>query len=530
MRIDFLIDYLRESIDRERILLRRIARYVAPLLLLPIGFALAQIVRGGLGLLAGSVSAIVLLVQIELFLRPSLARVRTSDRDARYYLGLAAANLPPSLAAAVPLIVPSALALVASMALFLPAVLSDTAIWQRGLALVLGVVVLWMIWQRLASIVVSLEGLDLRLADARPPSPPTLPPEPARVRPPPRDGLLEPELAQRMNGLPFPPLPLSPAAQALLRVEAYLLLRDQPALSERELLAALHALARHAHEDEVRHWILPPVGGKLYLPVTAGGALAMMLAATARRLGMDGAYSATLGTWLVRLPPARSYRVAGRLLDAVVALRLPPLGAVLPHHITVQGALGPESKMLSIVHLAATPLIMEERSGHARGDERPFIMSGGGVLDDMSGRGRLKGPRTDFVDGFLLATAPGMTEVEHLVAHTLNLRIKQVLAFGLAAAALPLDKRSPVDKAAAASYVRFRSDLRTLLARYDLAGALEVDWLDGRWSDVWPFIARMGELKQRSPTFLDEAQALRDRALNDLERIVVDASGARPAS
>lgn len=73
-------------------------------------------------------------------------------------------------------------------------------------------------------------------------------------------------------------------------------------------------------------------------------------------------------------------------------------------------------------------------------------MSGGGVLDDMNGRGRLSGPRTDFVGGFLLALTPGMDAVEHLVAHTSNLRVKQVLAFGLAAALRPRDKRSPVEQ------------------------------------------------------------------------------------
>ena len=289
----------------------------------------------------------------------------------------------------------------------------------------------------------------------------------------------------------------------------------------------LNGLAHEAHYDEMSHWLLPPVGGKLYLPVTAGGALASLLGATARRLGMDGAYSATLGTWLVRLPPARSYRVAGRLLDAVVALGLPPAGTVLPHHLTIQGNLGQEAKTLSLIHLAAVPLIMEERAGRGRGDERPFVMSGGGVLDDMAGRGRSSGPRTDFVDGFLLSTAPDMNAVEHLVAHTTNLRIKQVLAYGLVAATRRRDQRSSVEQQAALVYSAFRADLQALLQRYDLAGVLEVRWLDGRWSDVWPFIVRMNDLKQNDPQFLDDAQALRDRALDDMERLVVRASGAR---
>jgi hypothetical protein len=46
MRLDLLIDHLLDSIASERLLLRRAARYLLPLLLLPIGFALAQIVRG----------------------------------------------------------------------------------------------------------------------------------------------------------------------------------------------------------------------------------------------------------------------------------------------------------------------------------------------------------------------------------------------------------------------------------------------------------------------------------------------------
>jgi hypothetical protein len=526
MRLDYLIDYLRDHLARERVLLRRIGQYIAPLLLLPVGFALAQISHGGIGLFAGGISAAVLLAQIDLFLRPSLARIRTSDQDARYYLGLAPAQAPSSLVPVVPLMAPSALALVMSMALFLPSVLADAPTWQRALALVLGLGTLWVLWQRFATIATLLDSLDSRLTAARPPSPPTLPSAPVNVRPPARDGLLEPALSQRINGLPMPVLPLSPAAHALLLTEVYVRLREQPDVSDRELLAMLNDLAHEAHHDEISHWLLPPVGGKLYLPVTAGGALASLLGATARRLGMDGAYSATLGTWLVRLPPARSYRVAGRLLDAVVALGLPPAGAVLPHHLTVQGNLGQEAKTLSLIHLAAMPLIMEERTGHAGGDERPFVMSGGGVLDDMGGRGRSKGPRTDFVDGFLLSATPGMNAVEHLVAHTTNLRIKQVLAYGLASAARR-DQLSPVEQQAARMYTVFRADLRALLQRYDLAGALDVRWLDGRWSDVWPFIMHMNDLKQRDPHFLEDAQALRDCTLDDLERLVVRASGAR---
>jgi hypothetical protein len=250
----------------------------------------------------------------------------------------------------------------------------------------------------------------------------------------------------------------------------------------------------------------------------------MLLGATARRFGMDGGYSASLGTWLLRLPPARSYVVAGRLLDALIALRLAPPGAILPHHLTVQGDLGQESRVLSLMHLAATPLILAERSGHAQGDDRPFIMRGGGVLDDLNGRGRLTGPRTDFVDGFLFVRTPGLDAVEHIVAHTINLRIKQVLAFGLLAAARPPESRSLVEQRAAAAYTRLRIDLRALLAPYGLDWALDVRWLDGRWSEVWPAIRRMSELKEHDAEFLAAAQRLRDSALDTIEALEIKAT------
>ena len=57
MRLDLLIDHLLDSIARERLLLRRAARYLLPLLLLPIGFALAQAARGWLGAIAGVLGA-----------------------------------------------------------------------------------------------------------------------------------------------------------------------------------------------------------------------------------------------------------------------------------------------------------------------------------------------------------------------------------------------------------------------------------------------------------------------------------------
>jgi hypothetical protein len=258
--------------------------------------------------------------------------------------------------------------------------------------------------------------------------------------------------------------------------------------------------------------------------VVANGALAQLLGGTARRLGMDGGYSASLGTWLLRLPPAHSYAVAGRLIDALIALGLPPREAILPHHLTVQGHLGQASKLLSLLHLAATPVLFAERPGHAQGDDRPFIMRGGGVLDDMGGRGRHTGPRTDIVDGFIFVQMPGLDSVEHLTAHTINLRIKQVLAFGLLAGARSYDRRAPVERDAALAYTRLRDELRALLARYGLAASLAIPWLDGRWSDVWPLIQRMSEIKEHDATFLDAAQQLRDSALDQIEGIATAAT------
>lgn len=533
MRLDILIDQLLDSIAGERLLLGRAARYLLPLLLLPIGFALAQMTRSWLGALAGGVGAMVLLAQIELLVRPILDRARMADRDISLYLQLPPSVQRPSPASAAPLLWPSALAVAGSMALFLPTILATAAAWQRLLALALGLGVLLMVWQRLLTAGGLLEHVEQRLIEAvgvsRRVGDGASAPSPAHPistspNPPLADGLLDPALTHRMAGVPMPILSLSPAAQALLRVEAYLLLRDLPDLADRELREALAALARQAYDDEQRHMLLPPVGGKIYLPVVANGALARLLGTTARRLGMDGGYSASLGTWLVRLPPAHSYAVAGRLIDALNALGLPPHESILPHHLTVQGELGQASKLLSLLHLAATPLLFAERTGSTQSDDRPFIMRGGGVLDDMAGRGRHSGPRTDFVDGFIFVQVPGLDGVEHLTAHTINLRVKQVLAFGLLAAARPYDRRSPAERDAAAAYTRLRDDLRTLLDRHGLAAALDIPWLDGRWSEVWPLILRMSELKERDPSFLDAAQQLRDRALEELEGIATAAT------
>jgi hypothetical protein len=523
MRLDLLIDHLLGSIAHERLLLRRAARYLLPLLLLPIGFALAQMTRSWMGVIVGGLGAAVLLTQIELFLRPILDRTRMIDRDISVYLQLEPGHERPNPASAAPLLWPAALAVAASIAVFLPTILSTATVWQRLLALALGLGTILMIWQRLLQAAGLLDRVEMRLSIARRQLPIAEPSEKSttdkRQRTTDQGDLLDPALSQRMAGLPMPLLALSPAAKALLRVEAYLLLRDLPDLAERELLDALGALARQAHEDEQRHMLLPPVGGKIYLPVAANGQLARLLGATARRLEMNGGYSATLGTWLLRLPPAHSYAVAGRLIDALIALGLPPREAVLPHHLTVQGQLGQASKLLSLLHLAATPLLFAERPGHAQGDERPFIMRGGGILDDMAGRGHYSGPRTDFVDGFIFVQMPGLDGIEHLTAHTINLRIKQVLAFGLLAAARPYERRAPVERDAAAAFTRLRDDLRALLDRHGLAVALDIPWLDGRWSDIWPLIRRISELKERDSSFLDAAQQLRNNALDEIENI-----------
>src|SRR5262245_6984631 len=98
MRFDILLNQLLGSIAEERVLLRRTTRYVLPLLLLPIGFALAQLVRGWLGLITGALGAMVLLAQIELFVRPTLERARVTRRDLTLYLGLPPSREPPNLA------------------------------------------------------------------------------------------------------------------------------------------------------------------------------------------------------------------------------------------------------------------------------------------------------------------------------------------------------------------------------------------------------------------------------------------------
>jgi hypothetical protein len=515
------------------------------LLLLPIGFALAQLVRSWPGMAIGTIGALMLLIQIELFLRPTLDRARTTRRDLTLYLGLPPSHAPALLGKVIPLLAPGAIALAASMALFLPTILASAAAWQRLLALSLGAGALYSIWQRLAQAVTLLDGLEERVGAAQshlagaddrpgstdgsailrpPPSVSQLMSEQSRTERAPANGLLDPRLSQRAAAMPLPLLPLSPAAQALLRIEGYMQLRDFPGASDRELREAQAELGRQAHQDELQHWLLPPIGGKIYLPVAANGAVARLLGETVRRLGLDGGYSATLGTWLVRLPPARSYAVAGRLIDALIALNIAPAGGMLIHHLTVQGDLGQAAKLLSMVHLLASPLLFEERPGHAQGDERPFIMRGGGVLDDMAGRGRQRGPRTDFVDGFIFVAMPGMDAVEHHTAHTVNLRVKQLLAYGLLAAARPYDRRDLAERSAAAAYQQLQARIGAFLAGYGLEAMARVAWLDGQWSELWPLIRRMSELKAHDRAFLDTAQDIRDTALDAIEAIAVAAT------
>src|SRR5262249_26656813 len=152
---------------QERVLLRRQARYVMPLLLLPIGFALAQLVHGWLGLITGAIGAMVLLAQIELFVRPTVERARVMGRDLTFYLGLPPSRELPDLAKVTALMLPAALALVASMALFLPTILASALPWQRLLALALGLAALYVIWQRLAQAVTLLDGVEERLNAAQ---------------------------------------------------------------------------------------------------------------------------------------------------------------------------------------------------------------------------------------------------------------------------------------------------------------------------------------------------------------------------
>lgn len=538
MRFSYLVQTLRDDLLAERRHVQRLTRWVLPLQVLPAGFALAYWTSGWVSLAASALMAMTLLVQAELFIAPGIAKLRTIASDVSVYLHLPAPSGEPSLASALWLLAPTIGALLLSMALFMPRLLAGALGWQRGLALLLALGMLAAIWQRLAQTMLLLERTDARLAaflDARAPhavelhavEPPAPPPgeHPRRtgfsrgMRRLSSDGLLDPALARRVAGLPLPALRRSPAATALLRCEAYLLLRDNPTLSDRLLIPAIAELGRLQHEAEVRHSALPPVGGKIYFPVAAAGTTAELLGRTMRRLGMDGVYSGSLHTWLVRLPPARSYAVAGRLIDAIGALGLLPPESIVPHHLTVQGDLGADARVLSMLHLAATPFTFEERDGTARRDGRTFIMRGGGVLDDLQRARRGSGQRTDFVDGFVVFDGAGAGLAEARVAHTVNLRIKQVGAYGLLNANTPSYARGGHADRVAAAFLGLRADLAALLREYDLAGALELDWIDGEYAALRPYLERLNRVKTERPEFLDRAQELRDTRLAALEAL-----------
>ncbi|HET9221555.1 MAG TPA: hypothetical protein VFO07_03580, partial [Roseiflexaceae bacterium] len=95
------------------------------------------------------------------------------------------------------------------------------------------------------------------------------------------------------------------------------------------------------------------------------------------------------------------------------------------------------------------------------------------------------------------------------------------------ASARPLDRRSPAERDAALAYARVRNELRDFLVQYGLRLALELDWLDGPWSEIWPLIRRMSELKERDGQFLDKAQRLRETALDAIEGIAIAATQPR---
>jgi hypothetical protein len=554
MQLDLLLDIIEADLQRDERLLTRIANYYLPIILLPLGLALAQIPRSWVGFVIGTVAIMVFSIQFGFSLRPIMRRIKINSRDLAAYLPTNAQSSSEStLAHAVPLLIPSLIALGTSLVVAISNSVSTTESWQRWLAFAIGLAMLWNIWHELSQLKMAFARFYQSLQHVRQtlqnkPQPPTSPfvtlvtagnapfvtlptrqsaPQPPPQLPLPATGLLDPTLAGRIMRMPWPAMRLSPAAQALLRIEAYLMLQNAPGRSDYDIIQALHGLAHEAQTAEIRHGLLPTIGGKIYLPITADGLLANRLAQSVRILGMDGAYSATLGTWLVRLPPARSYQVASRLIDATIALRILPPHRVLPHHLTLAGDLGRESRLLSILHLISTPLILEARPDHAQGDERPFIMRGGGVLDDLQGRGRGSGPRTDFVDGFLLPDLAELRAVEHLTAHAMNLQLKQVLAYGLLAAQTPPERQRPDEQQAARVWIDLRRDLSALLADYHLSEALNVDWLDQQWSQLWEWIAQVNNLKQNDPDFLDQTQHFRNYVIQRLE-LIATGVGRKP--
>lgn len=522
MHLDIIVQEMRAHVAQERLLLRRLSRYVFPLLVLPMGFVAAQVVRDWQGLFIGGLTLAVLLAHIALLSRPLLTRARTNIRDIRYYLGVTTTYGTRSFAPVLPLLIPSVVVLVLSMTIASPVILAEVTAWQRLLVILLGLVILWTIWEQLIAIVAVLDELERASVYQAPDGIH----ETAKVIKPQKEnreqvGLLDVTIAERIRQLPFPPLTLSPAGQSLLRIEAYLLLQENADITDQELTKVLHDFAQLLFQYELRHRLLPPVGGKIYLPISTGGVLASLLRDTVRCFGMDGGYSASLGTWLIRLPPAYSYHVAARLMDALATLRLLPEGSVLPHHLTIQGDLGEDSRVLSLLYLAATPLMMQERPSDSQEDQRSFIMRGGGVLDTMDGRGQITGSRTDFIDGFLIIGVPELADVEQLTIHSINLRIKQVLAYGIYAADRTPVQQSVTEAAVATAYLRFRKDLRQLLEEKGLQKTLSIDWIDGPWNEIWTSINHLNRLKEHDPRFLVQVQSLRDRSLDSIEQLVV---------
>ncbi|MCU0490354.1 MAG: hypothetical protein MUD01_02005 [Chloroflexaceae bacterium] len=540
MRLDELFQRMLDQVEQEQRLARRVALFVAPPLLFVLAALGVIMALGWWQFAAAMLGVLTLVVQFDFFTRPAITRTRQFMADLALYLSADEEQVADAVEAGeqhglmqrfLPL-VPALLATLLALLVFVPTLLRQAAPWQQLLGVAFALGLLLVCAERLLRSERVLrqahQRLSAELATRRIPrrvvAPAVAVPGQPRKRPP-DDGLLDPATLARLDAQPMPVLRLSPGARAWVRTEGYLLLRDRPTVSAEELREAMHAWASLAHTDEADHWALPAVGGKVYLPCAAHGILARSLSATARRLGMDGAYSATLNTWLVRLPPARSYAVAARLIDSLMALGMLPPGATLIHHLTVAGDLGADSTMPALLHLLSTPLIFEARPGHAVGDERTFIMRGGGVMDDLDRGGRTTGARTDFVDGFLFVDAPGMDSVEQIAAHAVNLRLKQLLSWAIYTTKRPPERRTPAENGAALRYAELRADTLAFLERYELAGALSIPWLDGRWSEQWFYIKAISDRKQASGDFLDQAQTLRDEALDDLEELALRAAG-----
>ena len=526
MYLNELLQRMSDELRREQTMMRYAARLVLPLLIVPLIALTTRAMRGGWEALVCALGVITLVAMVAIITQPSQRRTRTMLADAATYLPhlRGAGRLPHSVPRDLIHVWPGVLAMLLSIILFGRTILAPLALWQQLAGVLFGLLFGLLCCLHLAQVRHMLYRLHERVlleSQRRQHSQA----EVERGRP--VDGLLDPVVLARLDALPVPAVPLSPAALALVRTEAYVLLRDTPDVLNEDVRTAMRAWTEQAQTDELHHWMLPTVGGKIYLPCTAGGTLSHALGATARRLGMDGAYSGTLGTWLVRLPPARSYAVQARLIDALVALGMLPIGSPLIHHLTLAGDLGAESGLPALLHLMSTPLVFEKRPGHAEGDDRPFLMRGGGVLDDL-GRGRRSmGQRTDFVDGFLLPETEDLQGVEHLTAHLINLRIKQLLGWAILATRRAPERRSAGEQEAARRYAQLRIDMRALLERYELADALSINWIDGSWREQWRYVQAFSRLKLDTSSFLPAAQSLRDAALNDFERLAVRASGQR---